>query len=47
MECNEGQFYCEDDCTCHDISYRCDGTIDCKDKSDELNCALKFGNSIF
>ena len=36
--CNAGEFTCSDG-VCIDILARCDNINDCKDKSDEANCA--------
>ncbi|XP_065366162.1 basement membrane-specific heparan sulfate proteoglycan core protein isoform X5 [Calliphora vicina] len=35
-ECNDSQFFCDDDC--HPISIRCNGQYDCADRSDEEGC---------
>ena len=37
--CNESQFNCAS-AFCLSMDMRCDGRIDCKDKSDEKDCAL-------
>ena len=37
--CSDDSFTC-DDGQCIDINNRCDQVIDCRDKSDEMNCKL-------
>ena len=37
--CADDSFTC-DDGQCIDINNRCDQVIDCRDKSDEMNCKL-------
>ncbi|XP_059081195.1 uncharacterized protein LOC131879020 [Tigriopus californicus] len=37
--CNSSQFTC-DDGRCIELAQKCDGTTDCRDKSDELNCKI-------
>ena len=37
--CAEDEFTCGDG-QCIDIKYRCDQVIDCRDKTDELDCSL-------
>ncbi|KAM7349811.1 terribly reduced optic lobes isoform 23-T23 [Cochliomyia hominivorax] len=36
-DCEENQFFCDDDC--HPISIRCNGQYDCADRSDEEECS--------
>ncbi|XP_037811627.1 basement membrane-specific heparan sulfate proteoglycan core protein-like isoform X4 [Lucilia sericata] len=36
-DCNEDQFFCDDDC--HPNTIRCNGQSDCADRSDEEGCA--------
>lgn len=36
-QCAENEFLCDDD-KCILKSHECDGTVDCNDGTDELNC---------
>merc|ERR1719427_1364176 len=40
--CAIGMLKCRSSCKCYDESYKCDGTYDCNDNSDEESCNLQF-----
>lgn len=38
LSCPRGQFSCHDGEKCFDHHQKCDGTVDCQDRSDEFSC---------
>ncbi|CAO1393829.1 unnamed protein product [Diamesa tonsa] len=41
LACNKDQFKCTEDGKCIQKKFRCDGEVDCRYKSDELNCPIE------
>lgn len=38
-QCRYDEFMCESDSACIPLSWHCNGSPDCQDQSDELNCS--------
>uniref|UniRef100_A0A3B4TCX3 Uncharacterized protein n=1 Tax=Seriola dumerili TaxID=41447 RepID=A0A3B4TCX3_SERDU len=42
QRCKPGQFACQHSDQCVSVSVLCDGRLDCKDHSDEINCGRNY-----
>uniref|UniRef100_A0A3B4XYV5 Uncharacterized protein n=1 Tax=Seriola lalandi dorsalis TaxID=1841481 RepID=A0A3B4XYV5_SERLL len=42
QRCKPGQFACQHSDQCVPVSVLCDGRLDCKDHSDEINCGRNY-----
>lgn len=40
-ECDADEFLCGNGVVCYPASKKCDGSLDCEDASDEMECGMK------